>query len=78
MATAEQNITTELSEILGSALSGRPDLSKRLSTLLGGSLRGATRPQGPRLTFARRKQKVRDMFSALHLREELNKKWTGV
>lgn len=71
--SAAKNDINELSEILGNALSERPDLSKRLSILLGGSLRGA-RPKGDRpITFKQRKQQVRDMFSTLHLQEKLNK-----
>jgi hypothetical protein len=68
----KQNTINELSEVLATSLASRPDLSKRLQSLLGSGThyRGQ---QEEKLTFQQHKQIARDQLSALALKEKLKK-----
>jgi len=68
----KKNITTELSEILATALAGRPELNERLSSLLG--RRSDAAPPGKaeeEMTMNDRRNRARLMFTRLHLKEQL-------
>lgn len=61
----------ELSEILATSLASRPDLNKRLQSLLGpGTNRGQQKEE---LTFKEHKQISRDIFTSLNLKEKIKK-----
>lgn len=62
-----------LSEILTTALAGRPDLNKRLSSLLGTTPRSGKPGQEIELSHNERKQIARDMFTGLSIKQDLKK-----
>ena len=69
---ANKNITNELSEILATALAGKPELNERLSSLLG--RRSDAAPPGKveeEMTMKDRRNRARLMFTRLHLKEKL-------
>ena len=70
----KNNEIKELSEILATALAERPDLNKRLSTMLGAPPRrgdpGAAKKQ---LTHKERKDEIRMMFRNQFLKDQLKK-----
>lgn len=58
-----------LSEILATALDNRPELKQRLSSLLS---HPKTVVSG-RETMKQRREKAKEMFTAMNLKEKLNK-----
>ncbi len=71
---SKKSSITELSEILATSLAGRPDLNKRLQSLLGSGHKSGDPVEEPELTHKQRKEKVRNMFSALWLKGQLKKR----
>jgi len=70
---AKKNQITELSEILSTAVAGRPDLKNRLSSLLGTTPKSGDPGKEVELTHKQRKQIARNMLTGLSFKEDLKK-----